>query len=398
MTREDILQEILQLEGSNWMLELPTGLGKSRIALEKLKSLYKQAGEPIDDTLLIVVPRNVHKLNWEGEMKKWWPDCPLEVTYTTYVSFPKHKGHWSYVIFDEVHHLSDRCRESICDFDIYHSLLLSATVNKELKDEFKEVFDDLVIYTKRLRDVIDNEILPDPTVYLVPLQLETKLPTESLWFNKKSKGRLIECSWANRWKFIKQKDYPVRVYCTQYQYYTHISGDIDYWKSRYMRTKSAIAKNKWLKLSLDRLKWLSDKKTGYVLRLLHQFHDKRTLTFCGSIEQTRQLGEYCINSKNKDSLSNYNKFNSGEINHITACNMLNESMNLVNCQIGIYANLNSSETIIRQRTGRLLRHPDPVIVIPYFRNTRDEELVNKMLEDYNPKLIKKINNINEIKI
>ena len=73
-------------------------------------------------------------------------------------------------------------------------------------------------------------------------------------------------------------------------------------------------------------------------------------------------------------------------------------MNLTNCQIGIYANLNSSETIVKQRTGRLLRHPNPVIIIPYFKNTREEELVQKMLEDYNHELITTITNIKSIKI
>lgn len=71
-------------------------------------------------------------------------------------------------------------------------------------------------------------------------------------------------------------------------------------------------------------------------------------------------------------------------------------MNLVNCRIGIYANLNSSETIIKQRLGRILRHKKPVIVIPFYRYTREEELVNKMLEDYNPQLVKTITNIKDL--
>lgn len=71
-------------------------------------------------------------------------------------------------------------------------------------------------------------------------------------------------------------------------------------------------------------------------------------------------------------------------------------MNLSNCRIGIYANLNSSETIIKQRLGRILRHKKPVIVIPFYRHTREEELVNKMLEDYNPQLVKTITNIKDL--
>ena len=78
--------------------------------------------------------------------------------------------------------------------------------------------------------------------------------------------------------------------------------------------------------------------------------------------------------------------------------MINEGMNLTNCQIGIFNNINASEIISIQRVGRILRHSNPIIVIPYFINTREEELVKKMLENYNPELITKILDINELEI
>ena len=65
MTREDIQREILSLEGSNWLLELATGTGKSCMALAKIKAVSEKEGRGrtplIGKTLLIVVPRNVHK-------------------------------------------------------------------------------------------------------------------------------------------------------------------------------------------------------------------------------------------------------------------------------------------------------------------------------------------------
>lgn len=391
MTREDILKEILSLKGNNWLLELATGTGKSRLALEKVKSLGGK-------TLLLVVNRNVHKQNWADEIKKWWSDCSMQITMTTYVSLPKYAGQYDCAIFDECHHLSERCREALCSFDIKHSVLLSATVSNKLKDELIEVFDGLTSYKKDLKDVIEDGILPDPKVYLLPLNLRADLPTESIWKNPKAKGRIIETSWTMRWGYMKQKTNPVRIYCTQRQYITDLDNQIDYWKKRYMRSRSDIAKNKWLRLCGDRLKWLSDKKTPYVQQILLHVGECRTLIFCNSIEQTEMLGEYCINSKNKQSVEYLDLFNKGKINHITACNMLNEGMNLVDCQVGIYANLNSSETIVKQRMGRLLRHKNPVLIVPYFVNTREQELVNKMLENYNSKLVSVISDYKKIKI
>ena len=165
-----------------------------------------------------------------------------------------------------------------------------------------------------------------------------------------------------------------------------------------MSTGNPAFKNMWLNQAGKRLKWLSDIKINYLLDILHTLKDERTLTFCNNIEQTELLGKYCINSKNTNSEKYLELFNTGKINHITACNMLNEGMNLINCRIGLYANLNSSETIIKQRLGRLLRHKNPILIIPFFLNTREYELVCKMKEDYNSELIKIINNIKEIKL
>ena len=89
-------------------------------------------------------------------------------------------------------------------------------------------------------------------------------------------------------------------------------------------------------------------------------------------------------------------FNNNKIKHITSCAILNEGVNLTNCKIGIFCNLNSSEIITRQRCGRLLRHKSPVIIIPYFKNTREEELVEKMIEEYSKDSIITIDNINDI--
>lgn len=396
--RELVLQQTLLLQGSNWLLELATGVGKSKLALDKIRDCQKALGNPSGKKILVVHYRSGHKDNWEDEIKQWWPDIDLDVTFTTYNSFPKYKGAWDYAIFDECHHLSERCREALEDFDIGHSILLSSTVGKNLKYDLAVSFSNLRCLKIDVREAIDSSILPDPRVFLIPLFLKNDFPTESIWKNTKAKGPLITCSWKERWNYIKQKTCPVRIFCTEKQYLSDLDGSIEFWKNRYMQTRNEGVKMKWLKLCGDRLKYLAEKKNPYIIRLLSKLDDKRTLTFCSSIDQTEALGRNCINSKNKSSKQIYRDFNKGKVNHITACNMLNEGMNLKDCQIGIYANLNSSETIVQQRAGRLLRHDNPVIIIPYYRGTREEELVVKMMENYNPKLVTVLNDINEIVI
>lgn len=392
-----MLKEVLELNDRNILLELPTGSGKSKITLDKIKNLSKNSS---NERLLIVVPRNVHKQNWKDEIEKWWPDCNLNIEYTTYVSFPKYAGEWDYIIYDECHHLSERCREQLYAFKARYSLLCSATVGYKLKRIFNIHFKNLRIYSKTLREAIESEILPDPRVYLIPLDLNMKNKTEAIIKNPKGNKTPVRIDYEQKGLIWKKYtvDTPVVISCTERQYVCNLNSEIDYWFRRYNRTKAEFAKNKWLRLCGERLLWLSNRKTGLIKTLIKKLSNYRTLTFCNGIKQTEILGKNCINSKNKKSVSILNDFNNKKIKHITACNMLNEGMNLQDCQVGIYANLNSSNTIVLQRTGRLLRHKNPVIIIPYYKDTREEELVRKMTENYNPDLITIINNIDEIKI
>ncbi len=391
MTREEITQEILNLQSKNYLLELPTGFGKTKISIEKAKSYSPKS-------ILIVVNRVVHKDVWKEEFNKWWNNCNANITITTYSSLHKYVGSYDVCIIDEAHHLSERCREILSNYNVEHYILLSATVNSKLKYIFSNFFHPIYFYSKTLRDAIDDDILPDPKIFLLPLYLNNNFPTETIIKNPKAKGQMIESSWANRWTYIRQKKNPVKIYCTEAQYNQDSTGLIEFWKTRFMRTNSQIAKNKWLHLCNERLNWLSEKKIPYIIKILNRLNSKRTLTFCSNIRQTEIYGKYCINSKNKDSSKYLEMFNSGKINHITACNILNEGMNLYNCQVGIYSNLNSSEAIIKQRLGRLLRHKNPVIIIPYFKGTREEELVKKMMENYNIKLVTVVHDIKDIRI
>ena len=397
MTREEARDEILQIDSPNILCELPTSFGKTRIALELLKSkIPEDKCNSTDTHILIVIPRLVLIDNWKDEFKKWGMESYLPyVEFVTYVSFPKKAGVWSMVIFDEVHHLSARCRDYLDDFIMGYCFMLSATVGRELKKELKVLFPNLYTYKVSTKQAIQEEILPDPRVYLIPLTLDNIRPNYEIIKNKSQKVELV-IPYTQRFNYAKVKNRRIVIRCTQKQYYDDMSAMIAWYKNKMF---NEVFKNLFLRKSGDRLKWLSEQKSEFVKTILASLTDQRTLTFCNGIAQTEELGTCCVNSKNtKQSKENLEQFNDGLIDHITACNMLDEGVNLVNCRVGVYAVLNSSERMIKQKLGRLLRHPDPVIIIPYFKGTRDQELVEKMLEDYNPELVKTITNLTELKL
>lgn len=353
MTREDLLQEFLSLKGNNFLLELPTGVGKTRIALEKLKQKNLESG-----TLLIVISRLVHKETWSSEINKWWDNCPLFVEFTTYNSLAKHVGSYTAVIYDEVQHLSPNSQTIVPAIKAQYTVMCSATIPFTLREKLQVLFYPLTIFRKSLRSITNEGILPTPLLYLLPLHL--------------SLDELKE--------------------------YRKIDDQVSYWKKRYMSSYKQWEKNKWLQTAGTRLKWLSSHKINIAKAILIKLKDYRTITFCNTIEQTEQLGKYCIHSKNKQSKEFLKLFNDKQLDHITSCDMLNESTNLVDCQIGLFVNLNSSEIITKQRLGRILRHPNPVIIIPYYVNTRDEQLVQKIASNYDGSCVKIIKTIQDIKI
>lgn len=388
--REAVKAAILGMPNRNLLIELPTGHGKTAVALELLKERLPEGGK-----VLVVVPRIVLKKNFIDEVKKWWDNCPLNFTLSTYRSLHKHEGIWDAVVYDEAHHFTPKCMENAKMIKANNTILLSATVPNKLKQALSTLFDNLGCYKRTVKEAIDNGVLPDPSVYLLPLELDNTVYSEVIIKNPNGKI-VIETEWKDRWKHIGSKNTKVIIHCTKRQFMIDLDGQIAWWKKKYIATKKEAIKNRWLKLCGDRLKILSNWRTDNSLEILKQFKNYRTLTFCNGIEHTEVLGKYCINSKNKLYEDVLDKFNTGRIKHITACNMLNEGINLANCRIGIYAVLNSSETLIKQKLGRLLRHEHPVLIIPYYRNTREEEIVQTMLLDYNPDLVSVVKDVKDI--
>lgn len=391
MDREQAQEEIMNIRSNAILAELPTSFGKSKIGIDL-------ALRDNPSSILIVIPRLVLINNWKEEFIKWGLESWLErVQFSTYVGLNKHvEEEWDVVIFDEVQHMSERCREFVSTMEIHHSIMLSATVTRDMKWELGQLFPDFQCYTVKMKEAIDNEILPDPRVFLIPLELDNTHAVHTVIEHPKAKI-VKECLYKDRWQYLKDKSTQVHIKCTELQYVIELGSKIEFWKKQYMRTRNEGVKTKWLFLAGQRLKFLSQLKNPIILSLLEKLKSERVLTFCSSIEQTEILGENCINSKNKESSMVLDMFNHKKLDHITACNMLNEGLNLTDCRVGLYANLNSSDIIIKQRLGRILRHKDPIIIIPYFSGTREEELVEKMLEDYNPELVVKTN-LSEIKV
>lgn len=264
MDRKQAQEEIMNIKSNAILCELPTSFGKSKIGIDlALRDTPK--------SILIVVPRLVLINNWKEEFIKWGFENLLEILqFSTYVGLNKHvESEWDCVIFDEVQHMSERCREFVSTMEIHHSIMLSATVTRDMKWELSQLFPDFQCYTVKMKEAIDNEILPDPKVFLIPLELDNTHAVHTMIEHPKAKI-VKECLYKDRWQYLKDKSIQVHIKCTELQYVIELGSKIEFWKRQYMRTRNEGVKTKWLFLAGQRLKFLSQLKNPIILSLLEK--------------------------------------------------------------------------------------------------------------------------------
>lgn len=380
-------------------LQLATGTGKSRIAIEMVKFITKEESINKDIKVLLVVAETAHKLNWKQEFDKWGYDTnTIKTAVICYASLKNYvKTNWDIIIFDEVHHLCSDIRLNILQTikSKYH-ILLSATLSWKKKDAIANIIGNIETINFSLNKAIENEVLPEPKIKLIPLKLNNTKRTEIIeekYTRVKGKPHYtFKCNINDRFKYLNTySNVILKMYCTQQEKYDYYCDQIDYWQNRYYRENLAWQKFKWLQYANKRKIFLGESKTEAAKLLLSTLLQKRLICFCTNIEQAEKLdSNNCIHSKKNKSIDIINKFNNKKINRLFAIKMLQEGQNLTDIEIGIIIQLDGQDLSFIQRVGRVLRAKNPIQYIFYYPNTRDEEYLNTVLKDINPEYISTI--------
>ena len=394
MTREEIYKFIFDISEhyNKVILELPTSFGKSKASLDLLNKwgvLYKK--------VLYVFPTYTIKDSFEKEILRWYPNMSGTVYATTYNSLHKHANtHWDAILLDEVHHLTEARSNVLKCMKYDHLVGMSATLGPKFKNSLYNTIGKHGVIKADFRDAIDSGVLPDPKVIMIPMSLDNSDKKNIFELNKES-NIAFTVNETNINKYFGNRSRNIRCLCSDSEYYRIISEYIDYRKMIYEHMSTKFNKNLWMRPCNERLKFLSRCRENIVADILDILKDYRTITFCSTIKQAEALGKNNITSKNADALNVLDAFNNKKIKHITSVNMCNEGINITDCKIGIFAHLSASEIQQAQRLGRIIRAKDPVIIIPYFTGTRDEEIVDDMRRSYNENLIHYCNDVSKIK-
>lgn len=410
MTREELqIQSLSLIKRSNRVaLQWCTGLGKSRIAIDMANYLadkeFKEYGEPLN--VLLVVAETAHKSNWKMEFDKWGLKID-NIVMECYASLKKYRSsYWDLVIFDEAHHLGSDLRiDVLTELHAQNIILLSATLPDQVMQAVTEVFGEFVTSKVTLKEAIEWGILPQPRVYLIPLTLDSTYPNCTIieeW-GKKEKRVTYKCKFHERWEYVRNKNkYPnvtLEIACTQQQKYDYLSDQFEYWRSQFFRTRQEFIKNKWLQVGSKRKRFLGESKTDAVRLLLHKIRDKRFICFCTSIEQAELLGgKNAIHSKKDNSFDIIDDFNTKKIDNLFAVGMLQEGQNLTDIEAGVIVQLDGQERAFVQKFGRSLRATDPVQFIFYYKDTRDTEYLENVLEGINEEYITEVDNLIDLEL
>lgn len=387
MTREELTSQVLESNSPHFIVEACTGFGKTSISLHKVASWYK----PGKAKILVLVPKRVLFDSWKQEIiDRRYKRYLKDFTFSTYASIHKHAGKWDVVICDEVHHLTDRCKTFLKSYKVSHFIGLSATLKDDTKWFIRKTYTGVAEYVATLQSAISEGVLPEPDIYLMPLYLDNTESKYEIKIKAKrgSKEKPITIYYKDK-IFYRKYTGAVTIKCTAKQYIIDLESKMDYYKRR-----NRLNMLKYL--GMERLKFLAKAKHDLIVTMLNRFKKERVLVFSSGIEESGKLGCPCVNSK--VGIENATKFNEGKINHIAAVNQLDEGANLIDCKVGIFQMINAAERLSIQRTGRLMRHKSPVIIIPYYLETREQSIVNNWIKDYPNHLKHLAREISDIKL
>ena len=382
------------------ILKWATGCGKSKATIDLINYAVDKYHKKVVKVLFVVAER-AHIKNWQDEMFKW--NLKIDKVATDVICYASlHKmenADYDIIVFDEAHHVFTEKRLNIIrTLKAKYVFLLSATLSKNKTFEIEGIYGRFTVSTVTLKDAIDSDILPDPRVYLIGLELDNTIPNQKIVIGGKDvKGPVI--SWEKRTKYIF-KNYSCVIRCTQRQKYLYYTDTMEYWKRRYEYSHSNFHHNRWVNTGSMRKRFLGELKTRYVRRLLLTIpEDKRFVCFCASVAQAEAIAkDKTISSKRatKANQSIIDSFNAKQLNQIFAVGMITEGMNLTDIQAGIIVQLDGKERLFVQKFGRSMRAQDPVSFIFYYKDTQDEVYLKNALENIDKKYIRHITNINHL--
>jgi len=367
--QKQIVTDIITSKSDYNLLLLPTGVGKSKCAIDYIKQRFECFSFI---KILIVVPtEQLRDIDWPNELKKWEISSDLTIELICYASISKIKDQeFDLVVFDELHKISELNSSFLENNTIHKALGLTATYPRDkMKQYLLDVYKFNIVTNMSLDEAVSKGLVAPYEIKIIPVELDR--------VTKNVQG-------GNKFKPFMTTEY------NQYQYLTRVINEIATQIALSHHTHPGL-RTRLKHLRLQRARFLgtceSKLKAAMSLYLKHMYvNHERTLIFCNSIDSARLMCANTYHSKtNSDSL---NAFREGKIDTLSCVNALNEGVNLNDVDNAIIIQVNTSDLVLIQKIGRTLRLSDDKnkiskIYILCMQDTIDVEWVNDVTKNLN---------------
>jgi len=330
--REKVQDEAKQavIANNGGMIAMATGSGKSKVAVELVKHYCTPTN--FDDIALLVPTEKLRDENWQEEYQKWGAQAYWNDTMRLcYASASKESGR-SYVIgiLDEGHNITELGSEFFVNNEVERIVLLTATPpTDKIKLDILSSLGIKLVYELTLDQAVRLGFVAPYKITVVTVPLDNA--TKNIPGGTKAKP-----------------------------FMTTESSAYAYWTKRVQQCysdSSPQGKKKMQFAILGRMQFIYKlpSKTAVIKFLLDKVvpKDDRTLIFCGSIEQAKDVCPWTYHSKSTS--KDYDDFKAGLINRLSCVRGVNEGHNFPEIDSGIVGQLNSKEKDLVQRIGRLIR-------------------------------------------
>lgn len=388
VTRDEIQNLCLYLKEKQFiLLNFCTRLGKTKAGINCIGK----------EKVLIVTPTLLINKGWEKEMSKTKHNYKI----ICYASFHKELAEYDCIIFDECHHVTPRIQEvfegHLTSNPNLRVIWLTGTLPYNQKVYWNKFTKGKGFsWTIELSEAISWGIIPPPKIICVGLTLKND-KRQLLYYKGRDKNKqnlVVQYKSKEFWDNIRRKDINLLVQVTESEWNEMIENDIKYWRElsedSNAKVPAQIISNKINKLGNERKSMYSQLKNRYIRKITNHFNldDKRVVYFCNDIPQTEFIdSRFAAHSKKKGGQQLVDDFNEGKTNLLISVNQLNEGVNLYNVDAAIIVQCSLSTVRSSQQSARPLISEFPLIIILYYKGTRDQEYVEKFVSQFNPDYI-----------
>lgn len=338
-----------------------TGFGKSKAALDCVKTHELDPKDTMWSGLIIVNNVNSREVTWPNEIDEWAPEYSLcirrQITICRYENLKEYAGmHFNWIIADEIHNLNP-------DQDLHLQ---------------KIKYDGIIIMTA----------------------LEPEDKDRKLAINRLCKGHKLIIKDDIAIKSGIVNDYRLRIW--------YVTLDPDEWQEylrlcrKFMKAQASGSEEFIKMVAGERAEFIYNSETKYraAAWLRDQIREsgKRFVIHTARINMANRLSDYRYHGKTTDTALRL--FLNGNINEIAAVGLLSESITIDNLKSSLIEQLNSKQHNLVQKIGRNMRlDPDDLAIIHLLvaKDTVDENWTNKAIQVINPNRISR-HNIDKSKI